>query len=192
MKSENRTISERYWVFKVVITGEPGVGKTSLAERFVSGHFLNDYRASIGVNMYVKKLELGNMDIPVEKDKDHHVDIQLWDIAGHERWKKTRHLYYGGAQGALIIGDLTREKTFEEIETFWFPDLMEHCNDEIPLILVGNKADLPRKVNQEKLDSLGEEINALETIITSAKTGNNVETAFRLMSKKVIERSEKI
>lgn len=180
---------EQHWVLKVIITGEPGVGKTSLVEKFVSGHFLNDYKASIGVNMYVKKLDIENMELNVQTDKNNHIDLQLWDIAGHERWARTRHLYYAGAQGALIIGDLTREKTFSEIESFWYPDLMEHCSN-IPIILIANKNDLTRKADKKKLKQLGSKINALDIIDTSAKTGNNVEESFRLIAEKIIKKTE--
>ncbi|MGV9173433.1 MAG: GTP-binding protein [Promethearchaeia archaeon] len=190
MDSESKTNLEHHWFLKVIVTGEPGVGKTSLVEKYVSGHFLNDYKASIGVNMYVKKLNVEEINFAFQMEENSHIDIQLWDIAGHERWNKTRHLYYAGAQGALIIGDLTREKTFEEIERFWYPDLVEHCN-KIPVILIGNKSDLPRKINQDKIKDLSKKIEAIDSIYTSAKTGNNVEEAFRLIAEKIIEKSEK-
>ncbi len=95
---------------KVIIIGEAGVGKTSLVKKFVSGHFAKDYRASIGTNMFIKKLDL---------NLDQKVSIQIWDIAGQEKWTKMRHLYYKGTQGALIVGDLARRNTFEQIVQFW-------------------------------------------------------------------------
>ena len=103
---------------KVIIIGEAGVGKTSLVKKFVSGRFTSDYRVSIGANLFVKNLIL-NSDVDVS--------IQIWDIAGQEKWVKMRHLYYRGAHGALIVGDLTRENTFEQLKDFWNPDLKKFC-----------------------------------------------------------------
>ncbi|MFX1446983.1 MAG: Rab family GTPase, partial [Promethearchaeota archaeon] len=114
---------------KVIVIGDAGVGKTSLVKKFVSGRFTSDYRVSIGANLFVK-------DLILEPDMD--ISIQIWDIAGQEKWVKMRHLYYRGAHGALIVGDLTRENTFEQLNEFWNPDLTKFCGD-IPKILVVNK-----------------------------------------------------
>ncbi len=161
---------------KIIIIGEPGAGKTSLVKKFVSSQFSTDYRASIGANMFIKNLFL---------DSGQEIKVQLWDIAGQERWIKMRRLYYQGAQGALILGDLTREKSFMQIEKFWHPDIKKYCN-EIPIILIANKNDLTDKVSENWVKSLGERINAKNILFTSAKTGENVEKAFKLISKESI------
>ena len=155
---------------KVIVIGEPGVGKTSLVKRFISGRFSTDYRVSLGTNIYIKKLKL-----------DSELSIHLWDIAGQEKWIKMRRSYYKGSHGALIVGDLTRENTFKQIKSFWFPDLKKNCG-EIPIILLANKNDLESEANNTLLTRVREEINAKSIIYTSAKSGSNVEEAFHLIA----------
>ena len=91
---------------KIIIIGETAVGKTSLVKKFISGQFSKDYRSSIGTNIYTKKIVL-------EKDTD--ATLQLWHIAGQERWINMRRSYYSGAKGVIIVGDLTRRNTFNQI-----------------------------------------------------------------------------
>jgi len=161
---------------KVIIIGEAGVGKTSLVKKFVSGRFTSDYRVSIGANLFVKDLIL-NSDVDVS--------IQIWDIAGQEKWVKMRHLYYRGAHGALIVGDLTRGNTFEQLKEFWNPDLKKFCGD-IPKILVVNKVDLEPIVSNSEIEKLAQDINVKATIITSAKNGQNVEEAFHQIAEAIV------
>ena len=161
---------------KVIVIGEAGVGKTSLVKRFVSGHFTRDYRTSIGANLFIKELKLNS---------DKIVSIQIWDIAGQERWKKMRHLYYRGAHGALVVGDLTRENTFEQLKEFWNQDLNKYC-EEIPKILVVNKVDLDSIISNNDIEKLAQAINVKATIFTSAKNGQNVEKAFYQIAEAVV------
>jgi len=161
---------------KVIIIGEAGVGKTSLVKKFVSGHFTRDYRTSIGANLFVKELNLNS---------NTNVSIQIWDIAGQERWKKMRHLYYRGAHGALIVGDLTRGKTFEQLKEFWNQDIKKYCG-EIPKILVVNKVDMDPIISNNDIEKLAQVINVKATIFTSAKNGQNVEKAFHQIAEEII------
>ncbi|MFX1425288.1 MAG: Rab family GTPase [Promethearchaeota archaeon] len=161
---------------KIIIVGEPAVGKTSLVKKFVSGQFLKDYLSSIGTNIYTKKVKL---------DNETTVNLQLWDIAGQERWINMRRSYYSGARGVLIVGDLTRRITFEQIEKFWVQDIKGFLT-MVPLILLANKTDLSNKLEEQEIISLGKRIKAEEVLFTSAKTGDNVELAFSLISKHAI------
>jgi len=161
---------------KVIIIGEAGVGKTSLVKKFVSGRFTSDYRVSIGANLFVKELSLNS---------DTDVSIQIWDIAGQEKWVKMRHLYYRGAHGALIVGDLTRGKTFEQLKEFWNQDLKKYCG-EIPKILVVNKVDMDPIISNNDIEKLAQVINVKATIFTSAKNGQNVEKAFHQIAEEII------
>ncbi|MFX1590659.1 MAG: Rab family GTPase [Promethearchaeota archaeon] len=161
---------------KVIIVGEPAVGKTSLVKKFVSGQFLKDYLSSIGTNIYTKKVKLEN---------ETTVNLQLWDIAGQERWINMRRSYYSGARGVLIVGDLTRRNTFEQIEKFWVQDIKSFLS-MVPLVLLANKTDLSNKLEEQEILSLGKRIKAEEVLFTSAKTGDNVELAFSLISKHAI------
>ncbi|MHA2287205.1 MAG: Rab family GTPase [Promethearchaeota archaeon] len=161
---------------KVIIIGEAGVGKTSLVKKFVSSRFTSDYRVSIGANLFVKELKINsNVD----------VSIQIWDIAGQEKWVKMRHLYYRGAHGALVVGDLTRENTFKQLKEFWNPDLTKFCGD-IPKILVVNKVDLNPIVSKSDIKRFAQLVDVKSTIFTSAKNGQNVEKAFYQIAEAIV------
>jgi len=163
---------------KIIIVGESAVGKTSLVKKFVSGQFAKDYRSSIGTNIFIKKINLKNIG---------KVTIQLWDIAGQERWINMRHLYYVGAKGVLIVGDLTRKNTFDQINQFWIPDIKQYC-ELAPIVLIANKSDLKMEVSEKEINYLGKEINAISILFTSAKTGQNVEMAFKIITERVINK----
>ncbi|MHA2282471.1 MAG: Rab family GTPase [Promethearchaeota archaeon] len=162
---------------KIIVIGEPAVGKTSLVKKFVSGRFNKDYRSSLGTNIFTKKIVLENKT---------ETTLQLWDIAGQERWINMRHHYYSGAKGVIIVGDITRGKTFDQIEKFWVPDLSENCS-LIPNILLANKSDLTEKIEEQWIKTLGARINTSSIVFTSAKTGENVELAFKLIAEQAIK-----
>jgi len=161
---------------KIIIVGEPAVGKTSLIKKFISGRFSTDYKASIGTNMFIKELDL---------DSGMNIKLQIWDIAGQERWTEMRHIYYKGTHGVIIVGDLTRKKTFEQIKNFWCPDLNKYCKN-IPRIMLANKEDLVKNISIEELNTYGQKINAKSIIFTSAKLGTNVDEAFKFLSELII------
>ena len=160
-------ISEGYKL-KVVITGEFGSGKTSLVNRFIQQTFNVDYRPTLGTNIMMKKINLDGIE----------VTLMLWDIAGHERWKSMRPLYYRGSSAALIVGDLTQKTTFDSIVTFWAPDLRKHAGNNIPILIIANKCDLTREVTPADVEIYANEIGAISSLETSAKNGDNVEEAF--------------
>ncbi|MFX1269503.1 MAG: Rab family GTPase, partial [Promethearchaeota archaeon] len=152
--------------------GDPGVGKTSLVKKFITGQFSRDYKASIGTNLFIKKLD---------SDTDEEISLNIWDIAGQERWVKMRHLYYRGSDGALIVGDLTRKNTFYQITKFWIPDLKRNCSG-IPIILLANKNDLKPDISKTEIEEISNKIKANSIMYTSAKNGQHVEESFKLIS----------
>jgi len=161
---------------KIIVIGEPAVGKTSLVKKFVSGRFTTDYRSSIGTNLFTKKIILENKT---------NITLQLWDIAGQERWIKMRRPYYSGAKGVIIVGDLTRSNTFDQIEKFWVPDLNLYCSS-LPIILIANKSDLSYEIEKGYIESVAGRINTNSIFFTSAKLGDNVELAFKLIAELAI------
>ncbi|MFX1573095.1 MAG: Rab family GTPase [Promethearchaeota archaeon] len=165
------------FTLKIILIGDPAVGKTSLVKKFVSGQFSRDYRSSIGTNIYIKNIILNN---------NVKVTLQIWDIAGQERWTKMRNAYYAGAKGILLVGDLTRKNTFIQIEDFWFPDMKHYC-PSAPISLLANKNDLVKELTEQEITSLGRRINSISTFYTSAKTGDNVELAFKTISEGAIK-----
>ncbi|MFX1499140.1 MAG: GTP-binding protein [Promethearchaeota archaeon] len=158
---------------KIIIIGDPGVGKTSLVKRYVSGYFSEDYKTSIGTNIFTKQITLNS---------NKEILFQIWDIAGQERWLKMRELYYRGSNGALVVGDLTRKNTFNQIINFWIPDLEKNCIN-IPFILLANKNDLKSAFPKSEIEEIRKSINANSIFYTSAKNGEHVEDAFQLISK---------
>ena len=105
---------ERKFVFKIVVIGDGAVGKTSLIARFAEKTFQAEYKPTLGTNIVIKELKVGNNSIK----------LLLWDIAGQAKWRDVRHLYYKGAQGCILVFDVTRPGTFESIPS-WFTDLVE-------------------------------------------------------------------
>ena len=167
------------YVFKVIIIGPGAVGKTSLLHRFVEDKFSFRYKLTIGADFLSKTISKNGET----------VKLQIWDIGGQERYKFLRQSFFDGANGALIVFDLSRWHTFEELEG-WLSDLREYAGEEIPFALIGNKVDLI-----DKKDELYERESA-EVFVkkektcyleTSAKTGENVEEAFLNLTHKMIE-----
>jgi len=170
----NKTIK---YTLKIIVIGEPAVGKTSLVKKFITGQFTKDYRSSIGTNIFTKEIKLEN---------NINIKIQLWDIAGQERWISMRPSYYAGAKGIIIVGDLTRRNTFSQIEKFWIPDVKQYCS-HAPIILLANKNDLGSELSETEINSLEERTNPISIIHTSAKTGVNVESAFKIISNEAVK-----
>jgi small GTP-binding protein len=138
------------YIVKICLLGEASVGKTSLVYRFVENRFRDNYG---------------------------EVSAQIWDLGGQESFRSLRNLYLEGANGALVIYDVTNEKSFERLNE-WIESFKNSRGDE-PLLLIGNKVDLEDKIVVEREE--GEEFAnkfGMDFIITSAKTGRNVEDAF--------------
>ena len=165
------------YILKIIIIGDPGVGKTSLVKIFIMEKFSKDYRATIGTNIFTYKLKTDTGDI---------IKMQLWDIAGQERWEKMRHLYYKGAHGVMMVGDLTRRETFKQLITFWKVDLVKYCINA-PIFLVCNKSDLKRDLDEKELQMFKNDIETSYFYITSAKTGTNVKDSFENLANELIK-----
>ncbi len=165
---------------KLCIIGDWGVGKTSLIRRFVLDQFDDKYLMTIGCKVYKKRLKF-------QKDKDNIIDLKLviWDIMGQKEFKMTQRLSFQGTNGTLIVCDVTRKNTLSSINQ-WREDLFK-ITEKIPIIILANKADLGDKAEFtiEDLEWVSKKIQA-PYFFTSAKTGENVETAFREIGIKFI------
>ncbi|MFX1451952.1 MAG: Rab family GTPase [Promethearchaeota archaeon] len=172
------------YVFKIIVIGDPAVGKTSLINRFIQDTFEADYKETIGTNILRKTVKMG----------DSTVNLTLWDIAGQERWTDMRHVYYQGSTGCIMVYDVSRPITFKHIEDYWFPDFKNFCKEEkVPVILIANKNDVPAKlkrVDSIKGNELGGRVNALRFLETSALTGQNVEESFKALSNILISKEQ--
>ena len=164
------------WIFKVIVAGAGGVGKTALIERYVSGSFLEDHKMTIGAQFSVKDVKL---------DTGEDVRMQLWDFAGEERFRFLLGDYCKGASGAFICFDITDYATFEQIPE-WLRIIRQNAG-MIPIILVGNKYDLDNhELELATADEYAENAKCLMNVFCSAKMDLNVEPMFSAMAKWLI------
>ncbi|MFX0025595.1 MAG: Rab family GTPase [Candidatus Hermodarchaeota archaeon] len=164
---------EREFVFKITILGDAAVGKTSLISQFVEEAFQEDYKPTLGANIVRKDVNLEEVNAQIR--------LIMWDLAGQEKYNVIRSMYFQGCVGCLLVYDITRYGTFDDIESKWLKDFKKYVKREGAYILIGNKTDLSnqRAVPEEKGRELAKEIQASDFIETSAKFGDNVEKAFK-------------
>ncbi len=165
-------MTEKYKV-KVCLAGREGVGKTSLIRRFVQDEFDDAYRSTLGANVTRHLLQLDREDIaePVE------VTLAIWDIMGQQPFLQLlKEAYFDGADVVIAVCDLTRPDTLEGLKS-WMHDI-RNVTGPVPVLFAGNKADLveERLVSDEELE---EAAGPAPSFVTSAKTGERVEDAFR-------------
>ncbi|KAG5271706.1 hypothetical protein AALO_G00183080 [Alosa alosa] len=156
------------FVFKVVLIGESGVGKSNLLSRFTKNEFNHDSRTTIGVEFSTRTVQLNGLTIKA----------QIWDTAGLERYRAITSAYYRGAVGALLVYDISKHLTYESAVR-WLKELYDHADPHIVVMLVGNKSDLAsvRSVPTEDAKGFAEK-NGLLFMETSALESTNVEVAF--------------
>merc|ERR1712211_36727 len=119
------------YLFKVVIIGDSGVGKSNLLSRFTRNEFHLDSKSTIGVEFATRSIQHDGKIIKA----------QIWDTAGQERYRAITSAYYRGAVGALLVYDISKQATFKNVER-WLTELREHADNNIVIMLVGNKSDL--------------------------------------------------
>ncbi|GJJ74119.1 hypothetical protein BGZ70_002086 [Mortierella alpina] len=157
------------FLFKIVLIGDSGVGKSNLLSRFTRGDFNLESKSTIGV-------DFGARTVQVEDGK--MIKAQIWDTAGQERYRAITSAYYRGAVGALLLYDITQHGTYESVSR-WLSEVREHADSNIIVMLVGNKSDLRhlRSIHTEEAKGFAEE-NGLMFIETSALDATNVDIAF--------------
>ena len=180
MSNQNNAIlSEEYdMMFKILLLGDSGVGKSSLLLRYTKNEFMPDMRATIGVEFGLKFLKIDNLQLK----------IQIWDTAGMERYRSLTSAYYKGAKGVIVVYDICRKKSFESIDR-WIDDFKSKANEDAVILLIGNKSDLneQREVGIEEAASIAQKKN-LAFMETSAKDNNNVEKAFLTLFEKIMKK----
>ncbi|MFX0033021.1 MAG: Rab family GTPase [Candidatus Hodarchaeota archaeon] len=163
--------------YKVCIFGDAAVGKTTLTHRFLSGIFKETYKLTIGMDFYLKKLDLNGKKIR----------LHIWDFAGEEKFRFLLPSTLIGAHGTIFMYDITRYTTLVNL-TDWltvFESANIKQNHKIPMILVGSKLDLMenRTVSQEEATDFANKKNFLDYLECSSKTGENVNLIFEKISK---------
>ncbi len=168
---------------KILLLGDGGVGKTSLIRRFVVDQYSDNYITTVGTKVSKKDLTLGRP--PNEVD----MVLQIWDVLGQKGYGGVQETAVKGAQGVLLVYDLTREDTRRSMEEYWMP-MVWRLAGRIPMVLVGNKSDLSgdRVLAHEYLYYLSQKYSA-PGVMTSAKSGERVEEAFKSLGEMVLKTS---
>lgn len=164
-------------LYKMIIIGDSGVGKTNILSRYTKDQFSFDFRSTVGVEFGAKKIEMYGIKIK----------NQIWDTAGQERYKSITSSYYKGAKGALVVYDITKRDTFINVSK-WIGDLKMNGEKDVIIVLVGNKSDLndDREVSIEEGIEFAKEKNVL-FVETSAFKSVNIEKAFTLIVEQLLK-----
>ena len=157
------------YLFKIVLIGDSGVGKSNLLSRFTTDEFNIESKSTIGVEFATRTIEVENKKIKA----------QIWDTAGQERYRAITSAYYRGAVGALIVYDISKSSSYENCN-HWLTELRENADDNVAVGLIGNKSDLAhlRAVPTDEAKNFAMENQMLFTE-TSALNSDNVDKAFR-------------
>ncbi|MHA1991548.1 MAG: Rab family GTPase [Candidatus Hodarchaeales archaeon] len=166
-------------LYKILLLGDDAVGKTSIIHKYVENKISESYSATIGVDI---------MNTLVKTKGNQNVSLNIWDIAGQTLFKSIRNKFYTGAEAAIVIFDVTRQRTFEHIKE-WILETTAELKTEIPMILVGNKIDLheERKVFvNDPADIKETHPNIFEVFETSALTGEGINVVFQMIAEKLL------
>ncbi len=161
--------------YKITLFGPAAVGKTSILLRYIKDFFSHNLKKTIGSNFLVKDLVIDGKD----------VRLMLWDIGGQERFSSIRSIYFKGSNAALGVYDITNKQTLLKIPG-WVSSIKKSVKKGIPMILVGNKIDLERKVDKKEGEDLAKRLGC-DYMETSAKTGENVSMVFEKLAKACLE-----
>ena len=165
------------FLFKILLIGDSGVGKSSILMRYTDDEYKHEYISTIGVDFKIKTIT----------NCDKIIKLQLWDTAGQERFQTITSSYYRGAQGIIIVYDITCKDSFENVKK-WLQQIDNYTNGEVFKILVGNKVDLEnkRKVDKIRVQQFCQE-NNIYHIETSAKDSNNIKKMFLYLSENLMK-----
>jgi len=164
--------AEYAYLFKLLLIGDSGVGKTSLLLRFADDKFLDSFITTIGVDFKIRKLEVDGKA----------VKLQIWDTAGQEKFRTITSSYYRGAHGIIVVYDVTSRESFSHVKG-WLSDIDRYAqgNIKVQKMLVGNKSDLQnREVTAKEAKAFADSLG-IPFIETSAKMSDNVMEAFQTM-----------
>ena len=164
----NTPRAEYDYLFKLIIIGDSGIGKSCLLNRFADDVYTDAYISTIGVDFKIRTIEVNGRVCK----------LQIWDTAGQERFRTIISSYYRGAHGIILAYDITNSESFTNLE-MWLTEVQHYATDQVKIILVGTKSDLneKRKVAFTDAQEFAAK-NRMEYIETSSKTTINVESAF--------------
>ncbi|KAK6184636.1 ras-related protein Rab-8B [Patella vulgata] len=163
------------YLFKLLLIGDSGVGKTCLLFRFSEDAFNSTFISTIGIDFKIRTIELDGKKIK----------LQIWDTAGQERFRTITTAYYRGAMGIMLVYDITSEKSFENIRN-WIRNIEEHASKDVEKMILANKCDMNdrRQVSKERGENLAVE-HGIKFMETSAKASINVDEAFFTLARDI-------
>ena len=165
-------------IFKILMLGDSEVGKSCFLMRYSDNVFVENYITTIGLDYKLKTIKL---------DSGKVIKVQLWDTAGQDKYRTIAKNYYKGSHGILLLYDITKISSFENIRE-WIQDIRQEVSPKSIIFLIGNKIDLTdqRKISKEQGEELAEEFK-IPFFETSAKSGENVDEVFKALYEKIIE-----
>jgi Ras-related protein Rab-1A len=156
------------YLFKLIIIGDSGIGKSCLLNRFADDTYTEAYISTIGVDFKIRTLELDGRI----------VKLQIWDTAGQERFRTITSSYYRGAHGIMMVYDITNPESFVNLNQ-WLKEVETYAKDDVHKILIGTKTDMADKRKVQYADALEfAKDHGMDYVETSSKTGMNIEQAF--------------
>jgi len=166
------------YLFKLLLIGDSGVGKSCLLLRFADDTYTESYISTIGVDFKIRTIELEGKT----------VKLQIWDTAGQERFRTITSSYYRGAHGIIVVYDVTDQDTFNNVKQ-WLQEIDHYACEGVNKLLVGNKSDLESKkvVDYNTAKEFADQLS-IPFLETSAKSASNVEQAFLTMTKQIKDR----
>jgi small GTP-binding protein len=179
-----QTNQKPQYLFKIVVVGDGGVGKSTMIQRLITGHFV-PMKITIGT-------DLASYDMTFEEKIS--VKLQIWDFAGEKRFRFFLPNYARGAQGCLLCYDITRYNSFQNLQE-WYDIVKENTNTETIFMLVGGKTDLAsnrRTVKRVNAEEFQKELNIPQFIETSSKTGENNKNVFKMLTEAILKKRKLI
>ena len=167
--------------FKVLTLGESSVGKTCILRRYVEGQFFKNQLSTIGIDFKSKTLQIGN----------HEIRLKIWDTAGEERFRNITSQYYKGAEGIILVFDLTKKESFDKINDWMKQIRVNTQSDEIAIVLLGNKKDIvnERVVSFEEGNERAGEYG-IKYFETSALDGTGIDEAIQNLSEEIMKKKK--
>jgi small GTP-binding protein len=170
---------------KICLIGDPAVGKTSLIRKYVTDVFDDKYIGTLGTKVTKKRVLIEQPEI------NYDLTLAIWDILGQKEFQRIQNMAYRGAKGVFLVCDLTRKETLDNLMEW--RNAIEKITNEIPIIILANKCDIDNQAfGEQEIQSMSKNLKDAPFILTSAKTGNNVDEAFNKMGEFVIEKLNEI